>query len=395
MRSKRPLLTRARKAAGFTQEELAYRLGVDRSTVGRWEAGETEPLPWLRPKLGNVLGVTRAALSAMLTVDEATSSPAVEVPTGLDLDEQRHLAAALEDARRYVDGSVVGYFHRRLDACMADDASHGPTTTLPAVLGILGVIEQSARDVPLDILADVLSAGARGAEFAAWLYRDLYDFERAAFWYRRGTEWAQEAGDTAAQGYILLKRSQMAYDDRDARRVLTLAQAAQYGPWDLPGHVRAEVTQQEARGLAMAGESMSIIERKLDDARQLLVAATMDDEQSRLGGYFNESTLALRDASCYIEAGRPRRAAEIFVRVLADDVLPRRDRGYFLARLTSSLALAGEPDDSARAGLEAVELSITTTSQRTKRELKRSLVALDPWQRRPGPRAFREAVAAL
>lgn len=395
MRRKRLLLMRARKAAGFTQEELAYRLGVDRSTVGRWEIGQTEPLPWLRPKLADLLGVTRARLSELLVVEKETISYAAEACEGLDLDEQHHLAAALADARRYMDHSVVNYFHRQLDTCENDDGAHGPTKTLPTVLGILGAIEQSVREVRLDILPQLLSVGARGAEFAGWLYRDVHNPERAALWYSRATEWAQEAGDTAAQGYILLKKSQMAYDGRDARRVLTLAQAAQYGPWQLPGHVRAEVTQQEARGLAMVGEAMSIIEQKLDDARRFLADATPEDEpDNQFGSYYNEDALTLRNASCYIEAGKPHQAATLYKQVLSTGLLSRRDRGYFLARLASSLALAGEPDDAAGAGLEAVQLATATTSRRTKRELMRSLDTLKPWHNRPGPRALREAVVA-
>jgi transcriptional regulator with XRE-family HTH domain len=394
MRRKRVLLVRARKAAGFTQEELAYRLSVDRSTIGRWESGETEPLPWLRPKLAGLLGVTRERLGELLAVDTETGPYTGEVGEGLDLDEQRHLTVALADARRYVDHSVVTYFCRQLDICEKNDGAYGPTETLPVVLGVLGAIGQCAREVRLDVLPQLLSVGARGAEFAGWLYRDTHNPERAALWYSRATEWAQEAGDTAAQGYILLRKSQMAYEERDARRVLTLAQAAQYGPWRLPSYVRAEVTQQEARGLAMVGESMSTIEQKLDDARLLLAGATPDDPDSHLGNSCNEGTLALRNASCYIEAGKPHQAAILYKQVLSTDLLSRRDRGYFLARLTSSLALAGEPDDAATAGLEAVQLATATTSQRTKRELMRSLVTLKPWHNRPGPRALHEAVVA-
>ena len=69
-RRKRVLLIRARKAAGFTQEEAAYRLDVDRSTIGRWESGETEPLPWLRPKLAKLLGITFARLEELLLAVE-------------------------------------------------------------------------------------------------------------------------------------------------------------------------------------------------------------------------------------------------------------------------------------------------------------------------------------
>ncbi|MGH3772298.1 MAG: helix-turn-helix domain-containing protein [Pseudonocardiaceae bacterium] len=389
-RPKRVLLVRARKAAGFTQEKLAYRLRVDRSTIGRWESGETEPLPGLQPKLADLLGVTRERLSELLAVETETDSYAAEVGGRLDVDERRHLAAALADARRYLDHSVVTYFRRQLDTCENDDGAYGPTKTLPVTLGILGAIGQCAREVRLDVLPQLLSVGARGAEFAGWLYRDVHNPERAEFWYSRATEWAQEAGDTAAQGYILLRKSQMAYEERDARRVLTLAQAAQYGPWQLPSHVRAEVTQQEARGLAMVGESMSIIERKLDDARLLVASTTPDNDLDNPS--INEGTLTLRNASCYIEAGKPHQAAVLYKQVLSADLLSHRDRGYFLARMASSLALAGEPDDAATAGLEAVQIATATTSQRTKRELMRSLVALKPWHNRPGPRALREAV---
>ncbi len=312
----------------------------------------------------------------------------------LDFDELHHVAAVLSDAHRYLDGSVVDYFRRQLDACEADDGALGPTKALPVVLGILGAIEKHVRDVLPSVRRELLSVGARGAEFAGWLYRDIHHPRRATFWYDRATEWAQAAGDTAAQGYILLRKSQMAYDDRDAVRVLTLAQAAQYGPWQLPRSVRVEVTQQEARGLAMVGEPIGIIEQKLDQARQLLTDTALDDAQpGQLGCSFDEGALTLRAASCYIEAGKPQQAAALYGQVLSAGGLSRRDRGYFLARRTSSLALAGEPDEAASTGLEAAQLASSTTSQRTKRELIRALAALKPWRNRPGPRALREALA--
>jgi transcriptional regulator with XRE-family HTH domain len=397
IRRKRVLLVRARKAAGFTQEEAAYRLGVDRSTIARWESGETEPLPWLRPKLATLLGVTLARLEELLLAVDTETDPSAadaEVDDRLDPDEQRHLAAALAGARRYLDHSVVTYFRRQLDTCENDDGAYGPTTTLPVVLGVLGAIEQSSREVRLDVLPHLLSVGAWGAELAGWLYRDLHNPERASWWYRRATEWAQESGDTAMQGYILMKKSYTAYDEGDARRVLTLAQTAQCGPYQLPLHLRAEVTQLEARGLAMVGESLSTIERKLDDARLLLTGVTPDDPDSHLGIYCTEDMLPLRNAPCYLEAGKPRHAVTLYQQALSTGRLSHRSRGYFLARLTSSWALAGEPDAAATVGLEAVEIAMATASQRTKRELMRSLVTLKPWYDQPGPRALREALTA-
>lgn len=119
----------------------------------------------------------------------------------------------------------------------------------------------------------LLTVGADAAEFAGWLYRDSHDPVTASFWHDRAIEWAQEAGDMPMQGYVLLKKSQMAYEERDGLRVLTFAQAAQYSPWQLPPKVRAEVTQQEARGMARLGEPFNVVEQKLEDARRLVDAA--------------------------------------------------------------------------------------------------------------------------
>jgi tetratricopeptide (TPR) repeat protein/transcriptional regulator with XRE-family HTH domain len=64
----RERLARRRKALGLTQENLAGLLGVGRSTVVRWELGETEPLPWLRPKLARALQVSPDRLGELLAV---------------------------------------------------------------------------------------------------------------------------------------------------------------------------------------------------------------------------------------------------------------------------------------------------------------------------------------
>jgi hypothetical protein len=324
-----------------------------------------------------------------------TRGIAVSALSALGLGELEHVAVALSDSRRYLDRSVVAYFRRQLGACMNDDGVYGATRTLPAVRGLLATIEHSAHDVQPNIRRELLTVAASGAEFVGWLYRDSGDSIRAGTWYDRATAWAQEAGNLPMQGYILLRKSQMAYDDRDATRVLTLAQAAQRGPWQLSLPIRAEVTQQEARGLAMTGESVAVVERKLDDARQLLTSGTgSGDRSDRDCTTLREDTLALRTASCYIEAGKPRQAVELYTQVLSGDLLSRRDRGYFLARMTSALALAGEPDDAASTGLEAMELATATTSQRTKRELGRALATLEPWRGRPGPRQLREALSS-
>ncbi len=68
---KRRSFARARKLAGFSQEGLAERLDVDRSTVARWEAGEYEPQPWQRPRIAEALGVSLCEVNQLLGEVEA------------------------------------------------------------------------------------------------------------------------------------------------------------------------------------------------------------------------------------------------------------------------------------------------------------------------------------
>lgn len=73
-------LVATRKAAGYTQESLAEALHVDRSTVIRWEAGQHAPVPYLWPKLGRILGVSREQLQQLLAGDLLSSAPPVTYP---------------------------------------------------------------------------------------------------------------------------------------------------------------------------------------------------------------------------------------------------------------------------------------------------------------------------
>jgi transcriptional regulator with XRE-family HTH domain len=56
-----------RKTIGLNQDQLAERMKVDRSTVVRWERGETTPQPWKRQTLANALQVSLEELDELLT----------------------------------------------------------------------------------------------------------------------------------------------------------------------------------------------------------------------------------------------------------------------------------------------------------------------------------------
>jgi len=56
-----------REALNITQKQLADRLGVERSTVAKWEAGAAFPSAAKLPKLAEVLGCTVGELYTKVT----------------------------------------------------------------------------------------------------------------------------------------------------------------------------------------------------------------------------------------------------------------------------------------------------------------------------------------
>ena len=90
---RRVRLAERRKAVGLTQEQLAEQLGVERSTVVRWERGETEPLPLLRPPLARALRVSADHLGELLADGAARSSP----QEGDEVAAPRQLPPAVAD----------------------------------------------------------------------------------------------------------------------------------------------------------------------------------------------------------------------------------------------------------------------------------------------------------
>ncbi|GGO82511.1 helix-turn-helix domain-containing protein [Wenjunlia tyrosinilytica] len=340
-------------------------------------------------------GTTATEFEAMSPLYRRTliSGIAAAALPGRGLEELQRARSALEDSRRCPDGPVVDCFRTQLDLAKRDDGALGPKKTLPVVLGLLGAIEQHARGVKPKARRELLSVGADGAEFAGWLYRDMRQPGQAGFWYDRAMEWAQEADDAAMQGYVLLKKSQMAYDERDAVRVLTFAQAGRHERWQLPPRARAEVTQQQALGLAMTGEPLDAVKQKLDEARGLLAAVPSDDP-SPLGAYFTADTLLLRKAVTYTEAGKPSMAVELFGEAIGAGTLSRRDTGFFNARRAAAVAFCGEPDEAAQLGRRSAEVAHAMKSERTLRVLSEVLHTLDRWSSRPAVRDFREALRA-
>ncbi|MGR3931486.1 helix-turn-helix transcriptional regulator [Streptomyces sp. BRA346] len=75
-------LAERRKALGYSQEGLAHVVGVDRTTISRWESGKTEIQPQLRPQYAAALQLDLAELDAWVTKPQATFQEPVVSSSG-------------------------------------------------------------------------------------------------------------------------------------------------------------------------------------------------------------------------------------------------------------------------------------------------------------------------
>ena len=135
--AKRQRLAERRKALGLTQEALAALLDVERSTVARWERGETKPMPWIRPRLVKALQVSAGRLEELL----AGGAPSGSTP-GSGSGRGDRAATAVP---RQLPAAVADFIGRAAELAaltrVLDDVGAGTpgTVVISAIGGTAGV----------------------------------------------------------------------------------------------------------------------------------------------------------------------------------------------------------------------------------------------------------------
>ena len=364
---------------------LAHRVGVDRSTVGRWEAGETDPQPWVRRKLARYLGVTPAHLDGLLG-----ESPLAAVED----DAFDRLAAVIEQPRR-VDGAAVQHLAGVLAQQRKAEDVIGPRHVLAPVLAELDLIERLARDARGPIRQRLVRLAAEYRQFAGWMGEDTGDHPAALVHYARAMDAAQAAGDHNMIRSVLSMKSHLAWSERDPARAIGLAAVGRRDGEKVSAGVLALVTQQEARGHALEGDSRDVDEL-LDLTEELTAAAAEHPEDEPPWVYFNSPERVLfQRGVAYVELGRHAEAVELFDAARARLAAGyRRDLGRYAANLAVAAALDGQVDRAVEAGKEALGIAVEVGSAHTLTDLRRMRHALTQWADSPAVVAFDEALAA-
>jgi DNA-binding XRE family transcriptional regulator len=292
-------MAQRRKLVGCSQEHLADVLGVDRSTVVRWEAGQTAPSPWLRPKLARTLQISMEQLDDLLTDTTAhdhTAAPEAPAPVSVRTDlasdavAAPHLALVLQD--------------------LDDRYDNEPSAALLADAGrCLGAIDLlQAQAVTSRARRELLTLEAEATAFLGLLIWDASlrrDHTTARAHFERSRAAAARLGHPAAEALAVLRLCFVAlYGDKDPRTGLTLADhaagLAQRSSPVLAGLAALHAAEAHAL-LGAAGDC----QRALTEARQAWGRVSPDDPAA---GWFAPTHYERMAGSCWLSLHRYRDA---------------------------------------------------------------------------------------
>jgi transcriptional regulator with XRE-family HTH domain len=332
MASKRRRLAERRKAIGLSQERLAEVMGVDRSTVARWERADTDPQPWHRPRLADALRISVEALADLLA-DTERALPRRE-PGRIDANDLDSFQS-FRKADRQVGGghlyaTVTGYLQRKVAPRLF---GHTP----------------DSDDEPVFIAAAGLT------EMAGWMAHDAGRDVLAEQHFQRALGMAQVGQDPHLVADICASLSHLAHHTKrhDLARVYARRGRAQLESGSPHPGLEARLLAMQARSHAADRDDDRCIEQ-LRTAERVL-AAPPTTAPSPWASTFDEASLAAEAARCLRELGQfgaARGQAEQVVALRPPERI--RSRAFAQLMLVSILIAQDRVDEACAIAQEAL-----------------------------------------
>jgi transcriptional regulator with XRE-family HTH domain/tetratricopeptide (TPR) repeat protein len=380
---------------GFTQEQLAAALGVDRTTVQRWESGERETQPWLRPRLAVALQVNRDELDRLMSPVPEPESPGRRILAESGDDMRRRellrlfsmvattltMPASLVPTRAATRCGTVGIAdHVQLNTHLGRvyALSSSKAEVLPLV--------RRQLDVLIDRLTEPHGPGSHRQlcalagdlfQLAGEIFFDRDAYTDAALCYTLAAQASKDAHAYDLWATALTRHAYLSVYERrhaDAQPMLDLAAAlARSGDSGLSTrHWVAAVQAETHAGLG----DLASCERALDEAEQVgdLTGPIHN------GGWlrFDGTRLAEVRGTCYATLGRADSAEQALTRALRQTLSPRR-RASVLADLAVIGIQLRDRDrvlTNARAALDEARATGSGMIGRKLADLRRHLPAM-------------------
>ncbi|MFJ7244537.1 helix-turn-helix transcriptional regulator [Kitasatospora sp. NPDC098652] len=358
-------LAQWRRAAGLTQEKLAQRLGVDRSTVHRWETRKTAPQPWQIPLLAKTIGRTAGDLE--LLFDRRTNRSETDTA---DVAKGDGATAASPDELRdaFLD------LERRYDRV--------PSSTLLAEAGQhLARLDQLARQCrPGPQQRDVLTLQAESSTLMGKLIWDAsqrHDHGGARTYYSQAAAIARRLHDPALESHALLRSSYIdLYGTKDATTGLALADAAATRAAPVSPALAALALLHAGEAHAMLGDRREC-ERSIGLAQEQL--AHLDTGSTT--GLISPDKVGRLAGSCYLELGQLRRAQDELESVAGSLGRRQKSRTIVLGNLALSLIRQRQVDGALEVLHQAVDELAQTRGGGGMTLVFAAARELKPWRR--------------
>jgi transcriptional regulator with XRE-family HTH domain len=300
MSGRRHRLAQRRKTVGLSQERLAEIIGVDRSTVVRWERAETDPQPWHRPRLADALKLSVEDLAELLAdVGEPPSRP------------NERLDYVLKHPGR-VDLIAVAYLREQLHR-LDEQYDRSPSTMLLAETGQLHgqavfLRQHAATSAVQRELAAAVTESATLMGQLVWDASQRRDHAAALAYFDQAIIAARQVRDPVAEANALLRKSYVAlYGTNNPAGGLALAHHAavtsQHDSHVIAGLAALHV----AEAHAMLGDARSCT--TLLGAAETQFADIASDDPARV--LFCPSHYSRLAGSCWLFLGKPGKAEGI------------------------------------------------------------------------------------
>ena len=349
MAAKRISFVQRRKATGFTQESLAEFLGVERSTVGRWEGAETEPQACIRPKLARALKVSAEELQSLL--DDITIA---------DTKPSDRMTYALENPAS-ADLVVVAYLHEQLRQLDESYDQESSTSLLGAAGQLHGQVrylrENAGNPRVRRALYEVEADSATFLGQLTWDVSQRRDHGAPLGYFQEAVAAAKHAREPSTESYATLRMSFVAlYGQKNAARGVTLAeQAAEVAKVVSPSLTGLSLLH-VAEGHAMTG-ALKECEDALKKAQAQFDRVHPDDVAAP---YYTVNEYNRLAGSCYLALELPERAEPILRMTSRALAAKKKSQAIALGNLTLAFIRQGKLDEAAATmhrTIDAVELT--------------------------------------
>ncbi len=275
-----------RKARGLSQKAPGHAVGVDRTTIFRWESGDTEPQPAVRPRLAEVLGISLGELSRLIDREDMPQGAVWLTPENVRQTEKGR-------RKKPVDDDYLDFVRDRIAHLVEMDLSFG---------------------------GDQSSALAVQALVTGWLLYDAAKHGAARDVNRQALRMSRTAGDHAMELLVMQNMAMHAAHLGRPVEALTLARQVLESN-RLPPRLEALFRTREARALAQGGDISGALD-SFAKARSLYLEGVCDGEPYWFW-WINDQEILWHEGMIYADLGRWSDSLEALQRSI--EVTPARE----------------------------------------------------------------------